>query len=65
MQGVMSAAYEGAGLGVGALLAGLSIDRLGSESTWILAGFLALAVCTANLLLTFNLHNYSLTRRRR
>ena len=59
MQGLMSAAFEGAGLGVGALIAGLSIDRFGSESTWILAGFLALAVCTSNLLLTLNLEKCS------
>lgn len=59
MQGIMSATYEGAGLGIGALIAGLCIDRLGPESAWKLAGFLSLAVCTSNLLLTLNLDKCS------
>ena len=59
MQGIMSAVYEGAGLGIGALIAGVCIDRMGSESAWILAGFISLAVCTSNLLLTLNLDKCS------
>lgn len=55
MQGIMSGVYEGAGLGIGALIAGICIDRLGSESTWKLAGFLSLAVCVSNLQLGLNL----------
>lgn len=59
MQGIMSAAYEGAGLGVGALIAGLCMQRLGSERTWISAGFLSLAVAIGNFLLTLNLEKCS------
>jgi hypothetical protein len=55
MQGIMGGVYEGAGLGIGALIAGLCIDRLGSESAWKLAGFLSLAVCVSNLQLGLNL----------
>lgn len=63
MQGIMSGVYEGAGLGVGALIAGLTIDRLGIQYTWIFAGYLSLAVCVSNLLLHVNLDNCSMRKR--
>lgn len=62
MQGLMSGVYEGAGLGVGALIAGLTIDRLGIAYTWAFAGYFSLAVCVSNLFLHVNLDNCSFDR---
>lgn len=59
MQGVMSAIYEGAGLGIGALIAGYCVEHMGPETAWRLPGFLSLAVCITNLLLSLNLDKCS------
>lgn len=59
MQGVMSAIYEGAGLGIGALIAGYCVEHMGPDVAWRLPGFLSLAVFATNLLLSLNLDKYS------
>lgn len=55
MQGFFSGLFEGAGLGVGALIAGLTIDKIGFFSAWRFAGFLSLIICIGNLLVNLNL----------
>lgn len=55
MQGLMSGLYEGAGLGVGSLIAGFLIERFSIITTWQLAGFIALIIAAMNLLLDFNI----------
>lgn len=55
MQGIMSGLYEGAGLGVGSLVAGFLIEKRSIVETWQLAGFISLIVAAMNLLLDFNI----------
>lgn len=55
MQGLMSGLYEGAGLGVGSLVAGFLIERFSIVTTWQLAGFIALIIAAMNILLDFNI----------
>lgn len=55
MQGIMSGLYEGAGLGVGSLVAGFLIEKRSIVETWQLAGFISLIVAALNLLLDFNI----------
>lgn len=55
MQGIMSGLYEGAGLGVGSLVAGFLIEKRSIVETWQLAGFISLIIAAMNLLLDFNI----------
>lgn len=65
MQGFFSGLFEGAGLGVGALIAGLTIEKIGMLSAWRFAGYLSLIVCIGNVLVNFNLEKCpNLTTRR-
>lgn len=51
MQGLLSACYEGLGLGIGALIAGVTIDAVGLSWTWRVAGYLSLVIMAASVLL--------------
>lgn len=51
MQSLMSACYEGLGVGIGSIIGGLIIDNHGFESLWIWAGITATTLGLANLLI--------------
>ena len=51
MQGLMSACYEGLGLGVGSLLAGYLTDKFDVFIIWKIAGFFSLALVIFNLVI--------------
>ena len=53
MQGLMSACYEGLGLGVGSLIGGYMIDNFGILTIWRSAGFLSTALVLFNLIIEF------------
>lgn len=59
MQGFFSGLFEGAGLGLGALVAGLLIDKMGSIIAWRFAGYFSLFVCIGNFLVNLNLEKCS------
>lgn len=49
MQSIMSACYEGLGLGVGSLLGGFIIDRYGVRAIWTGAAYFSIALVAFNL----------------
>lgn len=51
MQSLMSACYEGLGVGIGSILGGLIIDNYGFDHLWIWAGITATTLGMANLLI--------------
>lgn len=51
MQSIMSACYEGLGLGVGAIVGGLVIDSYGFSDLWIWSSCLAIALGAINSLI--------------
>lgn len=59
MQGFFSGLFEGLGLGLGAFVAGLLIDKMGSTIAWRFAGYLSLFVCIGNVLVNLNLEKCS------
>lgn len=56
MQSVMSACYEGLGLGIGSIIGGLVIDYYGFETLWLYSAITAMTLGLLNLLIdVFNL----------
>ncbi|KAI2803132.1 hypothetical protein BLOT_007255 [Blomia tropicalis] len=51
MQGLLSACYEGLGLGVGSLLGGFLIEYFDVGSIWRIAGFFSLALVALNVVI--------------
>jgi hypothetical protein len=51
MQAIMSGCYEGLGLGIGSLMGGLAIDKIGIFHTWRYAAFFALGTMLCNVVI--------------
>jgi len=49
MQSVMSACYEGLGVGIGSIVGGLTIDHFGYESLWFYSSLTAIALGLFNM----------------
>lgn len=51
MQSLMSACYEGLGIGIGSILGGLVIDHYGFDTLWFYAAIIAIVLGAINMLL--------------
>lgn len=51
MQSIMSACYEGLGVGIGSIVGGLVIDHYGFSTLWFYAAIIAIALGSINMLI--------------
>lgn len=53
MQSLMSACYEGLGIGIGSILGGLVIDNFGFPQLWLYSSLIAIGLGSLNILIEF------------